>query len=156
MATGIFGSVNREKEQMKNLRTCLALAALMITAPAMAQAPVPTVGPYGAPSVTKDDGPLVFGQYGLPMSLRGHTTPLRPRQPAGAMFCGDLNSAHDPAPVRAWLSGYLSGAAPDVIIEGHYQDAAAAIGEICYHNPHWTLEMAARSWAYNYKRGGQP
>lgn len=49
------------------------LAALMAASPAMAQsnmAPVPMTGPYGWPSVTRDPGPVVFGQYGLPMALR--------------------------------------------------------------------------------------
>jgi hypothetical protein len=70
---------------------------------------------------------------------------------AGTMSSAELNSAHDPRPVRQWLSGYLLGAVPDVVIGGRYQIAAAEIGQICYRNPYWTLGMAARLWVHTYR-----
>jgi hypothetical protein len=67
----------------------------------------------------------------------------------GGVYCIDLDRPHNPGPVREWLHGYLSRAAPDV---ADYQDAAAAIGMICHANPNWTLEDAAQFWVNNRKQ----
>jgi len=61
---------------------------------------------------------------------------------AGTMRCAEVNRPHDPARVRAWLRGYLTGAN----YYGDYQDVATAIGTICQSHPSWLLESAARHW----------
>ena len=84
----------------------------------------------------------------LALGLLGSSPSYAGNSP-GSMTCEELNSPHDPNPVRSWLRGFVSASG----YSGEYQNAARRVGSICQEHPDWTLGGAAEYWKQELSGG---